>query len=450
MENLYNILLIFEIVESLENKTWDNLKSKLYEKGHTNLSFKEDEENELVLIHHNKFGKSKMPLTELENQCRNIIFTKDFQPICYHFNEIVYNPSDLSGVDFSNAIVQESIEGTTLVCFNHKDKWFVSTRRCLDASTSMWIPNCSYKQLMYDVLCSKLENPSEEDKIKKIDEFFNLLDKSLCYFFVLLHPNNKNIVNFDGDNKSLVHFMTRKKGSIEEVKVIGSLYEFEGGVVKKSPEYTECNEIQVQQLLSNMEEENRVAKGIVKEGLVIRYYTDNGSCEVLKLQTSKYKRVKEIKPNNNNDQQSYLELFKNNNLTEYLDLCTVKTIQNKAKIVRRLSEMFLNLSTELLNLYIKTRNKNNEETYNKLTNIYKVILYKLHGIYIKKCKENTSEEKVKVISNDVYKLLKEELSTKELVELLLNRKKFLDESVNIFAINNQSTSLTTSLLNPQA
>lgn len=447
MTNLCDILLIFEKINTLENNTLDDLKSKLVADGHVNLSFKEDVDNGLILVHHNKFGNSKLSLTELEKQSRNIILTKDLKPICYHFNEIVYNPTDLSNINFSNAVVQESIEGTTLMCFNHKDKWFVSTRRCIDASKSKWVQNYSYKQLMNDVLCSKMVNPTEEEKENKVNEFFSLLDKNLYYFFVLLHPNNKNIVNFD-NNKSLVHFMTRKKASVDEVNVVGSLYEFEGGIVKKSLEYKNCDEHKVLNLLAEMEKKNRCVKGIAFEGVVIRYYNDDGSCDVIKLQTSKYRRVKEIKPNNSNEQQSYLELFKNNNLGEYLELCTKKTIINKSKIVKRISEMFVNVSTEILILYFKTRDKKNKETYEKLTKEYKNILYKLHGIYKRKCDENVSNEKAKIVRNDVYNLLKNELSTREIVSLLIDRQNLLNENVEIFARNSQSTFLTTSLLNP--
>ena len=456
MANLRDILQISKEIDSLEEKTLDALKLKLQENNHTNLTFKEDDD--LILIHHNKFGDSELKLTNLENQCRNIIFTKNLEPICYHFNDIIYNPDDISNINFDTAAVQESIEGTTLMCFHHNDKWFTSTRRCIDASSSTWIPHLSYKQLMVDILCSNMEDKSEEKMEEKVNEFFRLLDKKLCYFFVLIHPNNKNIVTYDQNDynnfskkkKYLIHFMTRVKGSVNEILVdkSESLYNFEGGIIKKSPEYEKCDVDTINKILSQMNKNNTASKYVLHEGIVIRYYKDNGSCVVIKLQTSKYRRVKEIKPNNNNEQQSYLELFKTNNLSEYLDICTSKTIINKAKIIKRLSEMFVNLSTEVLILYFKTRDKQNPETYNNLTKNYKDILFKLHGIYKKKCKDNTTDEKVKLTRTDVYQLLKENISTKSLCILLAHRKKLIDENVNIFTRDNRSTSLTTSLLHP--
>lgn len=446
MANLSDILLISKMIDTLENKTLDNLKLELSKNGNCNISFKE--ENNLILAFHNKFGKSDLNLTKLENQCRNVIFSNNLEPLCYHFNEINYNPDNLKNIDLSKAIVQESIEGTTLVCFYHNNQWFVTTRRCLDANKSLWIHNYSYKQLMDDVLCSKLENPTEDDKQKKVNEFFDILDKNLCYFFVLVHPNNKNIVN-NVNNKKLIHFMTRKKKSMEEVNVSNSLYEFENGVIYKSPEYVNYDEMKINTLINDMNKENATSKGISREGLVIRYYNEDGTCDVLKLQTSKYKRVKDIKPNYNNEQKSYLELFKNDNLKEYLELCTNKTVPNKAKIIRRLSDTLINLATEVLILYFKTRDKQNVETYNNLTNDYKTLLYKIHGIYKIKCQENTTENKVKVTRDDVYRILKEDLTTREFIFLLKNRKKLLDNNVNLFARYHQNTHLTTNLLNPE-
>jgi hypothetical protein len=325
----------------------------------------------------------------------------------------------------------------------------------------MWIQKISYKQLLIDVLCSNIESDkiNEQTENEQLEKFYEKLDKSLCYFFVFVHPNNKNIMKYDSHNiisknrKGLVHFMTRENGKLSEIELNNDneLYKYNNGIIKKSLKYENMNENKLLDVIKSMNNVNKASYGISHEGIVIRQYVNN-SCKVYKIQTEKYKRVKEIKPNNSNEQQSYLELFKKNNLTEYLDLCTKKTFINKAKIIKRLSNLFVVLSREILLLYFKTR-KDKESKQFKGSNIYKKLpksytdlLFKLHGIYRLKCKESNEKEKVRVRKNDVYKLLKDEMTTKELCTLLSDRINLKKDNLEIFDEDDNSINLTTSLI----
>lgn len=456
MANLCDILEISKFINGLEEKTVTSLKQVLEKNGHHNLAFKETDD--LVLAHHNKFGESELELTNLEKQCRNVIFDKKtLTPLCYYFDEIVYNPETLDDSQIKNAVVQESIEGTTLLCFYFGNRWYTSTRRCIDAATSMWIRGTSYESLMQDVLCSNMLNfavdpqsstISDDDKRNTSTRFFDLLDKNLYYFFALIHPVNKNIVKQD-KTKCLVHYMTRKLGTATDVEIPADnkLYEFENGVVIKSKSLEVHSFAELQNRLNQMNQVNLDNKGIVHEGLVVRNYNSDGTCKLIKFQTDKYLKAQKIKPNNSNEYQSYLELYKKDNLTEYLDLCTNKNGINKAKIIKRIADLMLNVSTELLILYHKTRNHQNEQTYNALTKIYKEVLFKLHGEYKRKClADPENKNSIKITRDDVYKLLKQQLSTKELCLLLHNRKLLSEKGINLFTRDNSSTSLVTSLI----
>jgi hypothetical protein len=426
---------------SIEADNHEDFQKKLIDQGH-DLSFKD--ENDLLLIHHNQFGNSELKLNDLEKECRNIILDKKLNPLCYSYNEIVYNPDDLSMINFENAIVQESMEGTTLMCFNHNDKWYISTRRCIDASTSVWIQNMSYMTLFIDVLTRQIKNPTDEDKKNKLDEFFSKLDKNNYYFFALIHPTNKNIVNYErhpllyDNTKCLIHYMTRKLGTTEEVYDDINM----DGIIK-SLEYGNCDMKKVIDIMKSMNNNNIIYDNIINEGLVIRYYSEDGLCNVVKLQTEQYKKIRDIKPNNSNEHQLYLDLFKNDHLPDYLSMCTNKSFTVKGKIIKRLNETFINLANEILILYYKTRNKNNPEVYNSLTTNYKNLLFKIHGKYLIKVQENMA---TKIVISDVYNLLKKELTTNELCNLLKSRKKMLDDEKRIYAKRNTSIDITTSLI----
>ena len=410
-------LLILQEIDTLPEKNLECLKTHLKNNGHENLAYKEEED--IILI--KNITKNRNKFTDLEKQCKNIILTKDLELINYYFNDIIHNPEEIK-IDLSTTIIQESIEGTTIVCFYHNDKWYISTRSCIDAEKSNWVPNYSYKILFEEIICLDILDHPEEDKLRRMNEFYNVLDKTLCYFFVLVHPFNLNIIRTD--NKKLIHYMTRKKGFIEEVEIKTDLYNFSN--IEKSEEIKDCT---YETLISNLERMNvDNNESVVKEGYVIRYY-ENNECHVIKLQTNKYKNIKEIKPNHYNEFMNYIELYKEDKLKNYLDLNLEISNMDKGKIVNNISFSLKMLSNEIYMLYFNTRKMNNKEIYDNLTYIYKKTLYLIHGIHL--------DTKNKININNVYTILKTELSTQELCKLLLDRKDMINKRYRIFTKYNR-------------
>lgn len=410
-------LIILQEIDSLPEKNLESLKSHLLDKGHSNLVFKE--EDDLVLI--KNITKNRRKFTDLEKQCKNIILTKNLELVNYYFNDIIHNPEELK-VDFTKSVVQESIEGTTIVCFYHDNRWYISTRSCIDADKSNWIPNYSYKTLFEEIICSDILDYPVEQKIERMTSFYDKLDNTLCYFFVLIHPFNLNIIKTE--NKKLIHYMTRKKGTIEEVESNSDLYSINN--VVKSEEIKDCTQDILQSKLEEMNVANN--NNIVKEGYVVRYYEDN-QCYVIKLQTDRYKGVKEIKPNHYNEFANYIDLYKTDQLKEYLNMDFEMSLMDKGKIVNNISYCFKMLSNEIYMLYFNTRKMNNKETYDNLTYVYKKLLYLVHGIHL--------DTKCKVNINDVYSILKNELTTNDLCKLLKDRKELINKRYQIFTRYNR-------------
>jgi hypothetical protein len=381
-------------------------------------------------------------MSNLEKQCRNLVLTSDLQLLCYHFDEIVYNPSksDLSQFDLKNAVLSESIEGTVLMCFFHNDKWHVSTRKCLDASSSKWIKNKSYNEMMLDIIT---QNVPDNKRDQVIETFFNTLDKNNYYLFILVHPDNKNIISYQNHpligsrQKCLVHMLTRVKGTSSEVFNEDALYNFNNGyanVVYKQPVF---NYDELDNVFNWMDQSNNSMEGVLYEGLVLRYY-ENGLCKMIKLQTSKYIEIQEIKPNYSNEYEIYLELFKQNKLIEYLNLVSNQHITSRKRIVKQMSDVFAFLTKELYQLYHNTRKKQNAEVYNALPASYKKVCYALHGLYIK------NHEKIEHTA--VYTFLKQDMAVSDLSRLLIDRQKLITDNVNIYATDNTNIMLVTELL----
>ena len=76
-------------------------------------------------------------------------------------------------------IITKCYEGTLLSLF-FKDKWFLSTRRCLNSNDSVWGND---EKSHYSMFMDVLNNSGFES----FESFTSLLNKDNCYYFVLIH-----------------------------------------------------------------------------------------------------------------------------------------------------------------------------------------------------------------------------------------------------------------------
>ena len=363
--------------------SFDELKDELLKKDELgnqiyNLSLKEDDN--LCMIYYNNIlqaeGRDSF-IVDLENSCRSIILDKKLlKPIVTQYNKILYNNDSLEFLkekNLENVIIQKCYEGTLIMVFNHENKWYITTRRCLNAQESTWIKNNSYFEMFMEAMDGKFE--------------FDELDKNQCYHFVLVHHKNKNIVsyNFLGkEYKELFHIMTTEKYTLAE-----SNHKI-NDKIKYIPDEKFAT---IDDLLDELKKQNdldRLYQKVTLEGYVLKYYTGElykSPFVTLKLQTNIYDILMKLKPNNSNIYQCFLELYQKDKLSEFLPYFT----RYGNDVIKRIHLSMQNMAKEILDLYHMTRNKNNIEVYQILTEQYKKCLYDIHGSYIKNRKDDFSD-----------------------------------------------------------
>lgn len=364
---------------------------------------------------------------KIEQTCRSYIIEKStLKPIASQFNKIIYNDDAkeyLKNIKWDNVIIQKCYEGTMILLFNYNNKWFVSTRRCLRAEDSIWIRNKSYREMFDEAMDGKFT--------------FDELNKDYCYHFVLIHYKNKNIVNYNylgKEYKELYHVMTTKKYTLEEVD-----YKINDNIFRV--EYEKFDSLEkLYEKLSEISKQNESQNKITTEGYVLRAYDGEifkSPFMILKIQTEIYQKLMKVKPNNSNIHQNYLELYQKDKLAEFLPYFT----KYGNNIIKRINISMRTLAREILNLYHLTRQKRNPHIYHSLTDIYKKILYKLHGLYIEnKKQELMSSKNNKKISksiniHDVYYYIKS-LPPNELRRLYYDRLYLLENPNNTFLDRN--------------
>ncbi|QKF93983.1 hypothetical protein QKU48_gp0525 [Fadolivirus algeromassiliense] len=407
-------------------KTTDNGNKKY------NIFIKEDDN--LCMLYNNPH-KSLENISEFESSIRSVILEKStLKPLVTQYNKILYNNESLEFIkdkDWNKFVIQKCYEGTLIVVFNHNSKWYITTRRCLNAQDSTWIRDHSY----YDMFVEAMENKFS----------FEDLNVDYCYHFILVHYKNKNIVSYNTlgrEYKELYHVLTTEKYTLKEVPVVIN------DKVKYITEekFTSLQELQ-NEIIKQNENDVKYQK-VTLEGYVLRYYLgDVGSSPfvTLKLQTPIYESLMNLKPNNSNIYQCFLELYQQDKLHEFLPYFT----RYGNDVVKRIHISMQNISKEMLDLYHMTRNKNNGEMYNKLSVQYKKCLYEIHGLYIKN-RKNDFENGVDVKTNgntksinvfDVYHYLKT-LPSNELRQLYYDRNQIISD-VEMKFLNRNCINTTT-------
>jgi len=450
MEHINSLIINTYILglEGSNEEKLDALKSKLKKSG---VNFKDYEDIGLLLLFNdfNKVNKS-----DLEKECRSIVLNREtLEVVSYSCDDPICN-SDAKHylLNKGDSSLQQKIsqcyEGTLMHLFNHNDVWYLSTRKCLNSCESVWKAEKSHYQMFQECL-EKLD----------IKDFTSNLNKDYCYYFVLVHYQNINVVDYSsvfGENYSkLVLAIIRNKSTQTELDI----YDPESLESVISNEYIGEDKIILPEVFSDMtslETENN--KGFIQmpptnEGLLIKVYdNDVNKSLILKFQTADYLFGQSVGPDQN-IHKGFLKLYQTNDLGNYLQ--NNKNFESYRKIVNPIntSESFDTIGTvdavfkvctsesyELFKVLwdIKTGKHRNKELYNYLPKEHKDLMFAIRGIYFQKKaeyitnkKNNTSGAKVQrcvLKISDIYELLKSYDINK--FEALLKSRRLMINLVN--------------------
>lgn len=388
----------------------EDFRKKLYQEY--SVMSKYDETENLMLIYH----KYELPTTnDLDQDCRSLVLDmSNLQVISYTCPNPIQNKEAQQFLLNNNDLILDMYkcyEGSILSLFHHNDKWFLTTRRCLDSKNSIW-NGTNYRDMFMDVL--NKENIT-------FDEFTQKLDKDLGYHFILIHHKNKIIIDYTnqfGENYSkLCLVFVRSKLTQEEI----TNYELNPYANIFSPEKMSMEEFVTinETLTTNVE----------TEGIIIKTQK-NDKYYLIKLQTNSYQFCKAIGPSSNMF-RGWLHLYQNGTLKnfvnsnkEHQNLCKIANPYNPTEyfdITGVADCVFKVLTSELFELYKKlwmldTGKHNNLELYGILPKEYRDVLYVLRGISFK-----IKNDKRYLNIKDIYKYLKE-IHVNQICALLRQRK----------------------------
>jgi len=427
------VIFISKIIDEYKSKNdiiiIEDFKKYLYQEY--SIMTKYDENDNIMLLYH----KFDMPTNnEIQQECRSLVVDMETLKIISYTcpnpitnknaQQFLLNNNDLELTMF------KCYEGTVISLFNHKNKWFISTRRCLDSKESIWT-DTNYHDMFVDVI--NKENMT-------LDEFYSTLNPNFGYYFILIHYKNKHVIDytsqFGEEYTKLCLAFVRDKETQNEINDY-PLYEYQH--IFKPDKMT----------MEEFANENKQLDiNINIEGIIIKTVKDNINY-LFKLQTKSYQFYKAI-GQDSNIFKGYLYLYQNGILKNYIE--NNKEHKNLEKIINPYNTnesfdtigvvdcVFKVFTSELFELYkllwkLSDGKHLNLELYNLLPKEYKDILYGLRGLYFK-LKANKKLFGIK----DIYQYLKN--VDIELLYALIRQRKLMfnwvatsnkqNENLNLF------------------
>ena len=409
------------------------LTKELFKQG---IMSKYYDEEELILFY-NKYDDSNM--TEIKRECRSLVLDKAFKIKSYSCETPLTNfSSDKLNDKYQ---ITQCYEGTLLSLFMHNDKWFVSTRRCLDSNKSVLTQNTSQKS-HYELFIQTLK----QSGYNSLDDFTSKLDGVKSYYFVLIHYDNKHTIDYTsefGDNYMYLSLVSIRDEDMNELDI----YDMELSFIDKNiflpKKYQSLEDFSMINDVNYNEKPKH-------EGFIIKIYNKN-KYTLYKLQTECYK-FNQVLGNDMNIYKGFIYLYQNNKLQNYFDTMQSNLIKicNPLKTTESfyttgiIDSVFKVCTSELFELFkmicsLKTGKNQNKELYDKLSKEYKDMIYHIRGIYYKNkglmIDKKAGDRKYYLTINDIYNYLKQ-VPVNVIMEFLLARK-LMFNWVNIDLTNHE-------------
>ena len=290
----------------------------------------------------------------------------------------------------SPLIAQEFVEGTMINVFwdNTRQLWEITTRNTIGASSSFYKPNKNktFRDMFHEAAA---EN--------KMD--ISLLDRSMCYSFVLQHPENRIVVPFKTAQLYLVAAYsidnTCENISIQthDIYAIHGCYEFSTTTVKVPRKYEWSAYDELVHQFGSLNTPFR------QLGVII-YNMETG--ERTKIRNPVYERVRHLRGNQPKIQYHYLCLRKEGKVGEFL-----KYYPENNAAFSGFRDQVHGFTNALFRNYIACYIKK-ERPLLEFSPQFRTHMFNLHQIYTTQLKENkqfvTNMVVIKYV-NDVHPTL---------------------------------------------
>lgn len=385
--SVYDIISqTFEVKKNDDNVSFHNCLLSVLKIHHMwpSLQVKKFKNNEHLVLLHNSYDMKIVDekFSHIYNQCRSIIL--DFS--LYLQNNVVVSyanniPIRMSVDEYSQNIVdndqyQEAYDGTMITVYNYKDEWYFGTSTCTDVNYSRFSHQTkSHGDMLNETLMMSFRSYFSDEEIASGDKheiekklrriFTDSLDKSLAYEFVLLHHENKHIIDYSDmygmDYKRLVHINSKNRETLCEIDVFANQISFPM--------------LHYPLKLSSFQEAHNHIVSTKTYGFIVKRNTEIG-VQLFKISPQEITLKEETDPCKPNIWHSILSIYMKNNkdykIVDYIEMYQPNMVLPKDDKGRDIDATYLihtvisTLKDFLYNIYCATT------TYNPKTNRFRM------------------------------------------------------------------------------
>ena len=261
-------------------------------------------------------------------------------------------------------------DGTVIRLYNYDNEWYTATTRCIDARKSYWSSEKTFNDMFWEIF----NNSGYE---------ISQLDPSYTYSFILIHRENRIVVNHKYNN--LIY--------INRVNNITKEEDFTNYFYNENPRrcIRRTKQIEVSSIINYPLDDYFLPE---KRGIILKFLdTNTNSWKLYQYDFSSYSKIKEIRGNVPLIRMRYLELL---NQPESLQLLEANYPEN-TMVFAMIKHCMNNLYKEVHNLYFQSHIKHTV-TVEEDHKLYRT-LKQLHGQYKKQGTIITLEEVIKKVNS---------------------------------------------------
>lgn len=340
---------LMNLFEEQDINTFEEAKQLLTNEPY-NLKINVNEGKTLFCIFFNDKNTNKD--NEIVKECNGIIidYNNIKNIVC---NGVLFSEEQTTVENLKTYIVKQIIDGTNIRLYSFNNKWYVSTRTMIDANKSHWNNKKSFA-VLFNECCETF----------KFD--YTKLSTDFTYSFIIQHSENRIIIDYKCN--TLIHTLTYNQKTRMPITSIFGI---------------------PQQLFRSFDtvEEMKTALSQNETGFLLITSTKN-----IQIFSDKYLRLKELKGNTQNISRHLLNIIKNDDLDEYLEIFP-EYKSDYAKLTKKINQFVNNMYFNYVDMKIKKQQIN-------ITKFEKEVMYLTHGEYIR----NKTKVSRKLIHNVIMNL----------------------------------------------
>jgi hypothetical protein len=365
-------------IETLINsaESFEQIKEIALESGIQVRESNEEPLNNLYLL---VAQRDSSELSPLQVECNGLILEKETNKVvCMSQNKFVHVNKDGSQVNQIEDLksnhprfrMEYCEDGTVIRLYNYNDTWFTATTRCVDARKSYWSSEKTFNDMFWEIFDSSNYNVEQ-------------LDKTHTYLFILIHKENRIVVNHKYNNLiyiGRIHNETKQE-------------DFTNYFYNEDPRrcIRRTKNIDVSSVINYPLDDYYLPD---KRGVILKFLdTTTNSWKLYQYDFNHYTQIKEVRGNVPLIRMRYLELLDQPDKLQILETNYPEHKMTFAMIKHCMNKLY----REVHNLYYQSHIKHNvtvEETHK----LYRT-LKQLHGQYKKQGTIITLEEVTKKVNS---------------------------------------------------